>query len=240
MPDLAAYARTARRLHPYEAQPTTSDSHIGGPLTWPADEPWPVCAQHRSALVGGAQFHRHDFPALPFPDDADVLQILLCATNHDDPDYYGPDVRVIWRSAAAVTSQAPPVPAPVEPDEDLLPGPRLFRPCDVTDSPHHEEVPEELKPDTDDEVEAWPSPTQSSKVGGWAYWYVSSPREHSCRDCGASLDLLVALSTNEFADDGCTCESADDPAGWQFAEEGALNVFVCSTDVRHEARWMID
>jgi hypothetical protein len=40
---LEAFARTATRLHPCPATVTVHDSHIGGPLLWPADEPWPTC-----------------------------------------------------------------------------------------------------------------------------------------------------------------------------------------------------
>lgn len=40
-PELAGLARTAFRLHPVPGQPTVHDSSIGGPLLWPADEPWP-------------------------------------------------------------------------------------------------------------------------------------------------------------------------------------------------------
>ncbi|MFF3018240.1 hypothetical protein [Streptomyces sp. NPDC057939] len=42
-PELGALARTATRLHPRPGMPTWQDSSIGGPLLWPADEPWPYC-----------------------------------------------------------------------------------------------------------------------------------------------------------------------------------------------------
>ncbi|WP_117214113.1 hypothetical protein [Allorhizocola rhizosphaerae] len=35
--------RTATLLNPQEGEPTVHDSHIGGPLLWPADDPWPAC-----------------------------------------------------------------------------------------------------------------------------------------------------------------------------------------------------
>ncbi|MBA9002636.1 MULTISPECIES: hypothetical protein [Thermomonospora] len=43
-PELARYQRTATRLHPRRGNPGVHDSSVGGPLLWPADEPWPVCA----------------------------------------------------------------------------------------------------------------------------------------------------------------------------------------------------
>ncbi|MFJ2648205.1 hypothetical protein ACIO1C_15900 [Streptomyces sp. NPDC087420] len=45
-PELAPFARTAVRLHPRAGTPATTDSSIGGPLLWPAGEPWPTCPEH--------------------------------------------------------------------------------------------------------------------------------------------------------------------------------------------------
>lgn len=42
-PELAALARTTVRLHPRPGAPTVHVSSVGGPLLWPAGEPWPVC-----------------------------------------------------------------------------------------------------------------------------------------------------------------------------------------------------
>jgi len=49
LPDLRAHAGTATRLHPTPGTPAVTDSSIGGPLLWPATEPWPVCpAEHET------------------------------------------------------------------------------------------------------------------------------------------------------------------------------------------------
>ncbi|MFJ6391213.1 hypothetical protein ACIQJT_26790 [Streptomyces sp. NPDC091972] len=42
-PRLAPLARPATRLHPLPGSPSAHDSSVGGPLLWPADEPWPHC-----------------------------------------------------------------------------------------------------------------------------------------------------------------------------------------------------
>jgi hypothetical protein len=42
-PELRQHSATATRLHPRPGTPTAADSSIGGPLLWPAGEPWPVC-----------------------------------------------------------------------------------------------------------------------------------------------------------------------------------------------------
>ncbi|MFG2000402.1 hypothetical protein ACGFNU_14735 [Spirillospora sp. NPDC048911] len=45
LPQLGPLARTATRLHPRLGAPTVHDSSVGGPLLWPAAEPWPHCDQ---------------------------------------------------------------------------------------------------------------------------------------------------------------------------------------------------
>lgn len=43
VPALAPLARIATRLHPRPGNPSPQDSSVGGPLLWPASEPWPHC-----------------------------------------------------------------------------------------------------------------------------------------------------------------------------------------------------
>ncbi|MFD7451821.1 hypothetical protein [Kitasatospora sp. NPDC059827] len=53
-PELAPLARQAVRLHPRPGAPGAHDSSVGGPLLWPAGEPWPVCARpHPEEHDGG-------------------------------------------------------------------------------------------------------------------------------------------------------------------------------------------
>ncbi|MFE4334432.1 hypothetical protein ACFRQM_35030 [Streptomyces sp. NPDC056831] len=42
-PELAPLARPAIRLHPRPGSPSVGESSVGGPLLWPAEEPWPHC-----------------------------------------------------------------------------------------------------------------------------------------------------------------------------------------------------
>ncbi|MGW0823592.1 hypothetical protein [Streptomyces sp. NPDC002845] len=69
-PQLAPLARTATRLHPRPGAPTVHDSSVGGPLLWPADEPWPHCDEphdRRAARVTHS------------PDDVRLLRRDLAA-----------------------------------------------------------------------------------------------------------------------------------------------------------------
>lgn len=51
-PELAPLARAAIRLHPRAGSPSVFESSVGGPLLWPAEEPWPHCeSTHRGSGV---------------------------------------------------------------------------------------------------------------------------------------------------------------------------------------------
>jgi hypothetical protein len=51
-PGLDAHRRTTTRLHPRRGNPSVADSSVGGPLLWPADEPWPVCTERHERGSG--------------------------------------------------------------------------------------------------------------------------------------------------------------------------------------------
>ncbi|MFF9984702.1 hypothetical protein [Streptomyces erythrochromogenes] len=59
-PKLRAYRGVTTRLHPRPGRPDASASSVGGPLLWPADEPWPVCTEphKRSSGYRAADIHR--------------------------------------------------------------------------------------------------------------------------------------------------------------------------------------
>ncbi|MBP0449058.1 hypothetical protein J5Y04_05805 [Kitasatospora sp. RG8] len=60
-PELAAHRGTTTRLHPRPGHPEVTASHVGGPLLWPVDEPWPVCPQPHGRRRGRrpADIHRY-------------------------------------------------------------------------------------------------------------------------------------------------------------------------------------
>ncbi|MFC8391992.1 hypothetical protein [Streptomyces sp. NPDC057238] len=77
-PELAPLARPAIRLHPRPGSPSVGDSSVGGPLLWPAEEPWPHCED--SHLHGDSGFRQS--PAEVRLDRHGLAQ------RHEDP--YGP------------------------------------------------------------------------------------------------------------------------------------------------------
>ncbi|MEV6055733.1 hypothetical protein [Streptomyces sp. NPDC052107] len=80
-PELAPLARSAVRLHPRAGAPTTADSSVGGPLLWPAGEPWPTCPEHAGPWQHGvvpedvhvARRVLHEAWARPRAEGADLL-----------------------------------------------------------------------------------------------------------------------------------------------------------------------
>ncbi|MFI1063072.1 hypothetical protein ACH4TC_14440 [Streptomyces spororaveus] len=153
-PDLAAHRRTATRLHPRPGTPGPHDSHVGGPLLWPAGEPWPVCTTpHRRApgpgplpLLALAQLHARDVPDLPAgPDGCDLLQVFWCPFDAHGPTGYGMYVHLRWRRAAEVREPTAERPAPGAVGFDgYLPEPCLLHPERVTEYPYIELLDGEL------------------------------------------------------------------------------------------------
>ncbi|MCX4962844.1 hypothetical protein [Streptomyces virginiae] len=153
-PTLAAHRRTATRLHPRPGAPGPHDSHVGGPLLWPADEPWPVCTTpHRRApgpgplpLVALAQLHARDVPDLPAgPDGCDLLQVFWCPFDAHGPTGYGMYTHLRWRRAAEVREPAAERPAPGAVGFDgYLPEPCVLHPERITEYPYIELLTGEL------------------------------------------------------------------------------------------------
>lgn len=109
-PELAPLARTTIRLHPRPGAPTTTDSSIGGPLLWPADEPWPTCPEHSTA------------PVL-VPDEVRLRRRILAAAHRrpraEGTDFLTPDERAAVDRASEPRLIPRPGPIPLLPIAQL-------------------------------------------------------------------------------------------------------------------------
>lgn len=204
-------ARPAVLLNPLEGDPTDADSHIGGPMLWPIDEPWPRCDHDSEPFVGAVQLYRRDFPELPFPDGADVLQVFLCTLHHDLPHAHGPDVRLVWRDSTTVVELIEEEPEPSAQEEAYVPTVNVLEPIRYAE--HESKV------------------SGGTKIGGFTPWWQSGPIEFECPECGAEQRQTLSLATHE--------PSGDD-VEWEFGREGNLNVFTCAADVRHPVTVHVD
>lgn len=147
-PWLAPLERTAYRLHPRPGSPTPHDSSVGGPLLWPAREPWPTCDRWHEGqpypLIPVAQVFARDVPLLRSFCNADLLQVLWCPSEH--PPGFAFTTELFWRNAADVTDvlESPPEPVdadeedfdPLLPEDHLVPEPCVLAPEPVTEYPN--------------------------------------------------------------------------------------------------------
>ncbi|MFC8827182.1 hypothetical protein ACFT9I_17790 [Streptomyces sp. NPDC057137] len=235
-PQLAPLARTATRLHPRPGSPTPHDSSVGGPLLWPARQPWPTCDKWHegpvSPLVPVAQLYARDVPLLRMPGRADLLQVLWCPSEH--PPEYKPPTALFWQVAAEVTNvlAAPPKPSEVEYD-CYLPEPCVLAPEQITEYPNFLALSEELQEQltdwsvwqatgvVDDSYETDPeefymnevSVAPGWKVGGWPPWGLTDPVARFCVGCGTAMNPLLTVPTGEWHADN---------VGWAPYEDQAL------------------
>ncbi|MEV6352595.1 hypothetical protein [Streptomyces hydrogenans] len=222
-PELAALARPAVRLHPRPGEPTAHDSSVGGPLLWPARQPWPTCELWHEGpvnpLVPVAQLYARDVPGLRPPGRNDLLQVLWCPFEH--PPEFKPPTQLFWRVAAEVTDvlAAPPEPYEVE-YEEYLPRPCLLAPEEVTEYPNLLELDEETRRRVSDRAR-WEaagvelpgeyadhpagfygdalSVAPGWKVGGWAPWGLTDPVPRFCVGCGAAMVPLLTVPSDEWS-----------------------------------------
>ncbi|MFJ8013903.1 hypothetical protein [Streptomyces sp. NPDC096339] len=218
-PELTGTAREVTLLYPRAGQPGSGDSSIGGPLLWPADEPWPVCTEpdhykplsapvepEPVAMVAVAQLYARDVPGLVFPAGTDLLQILWCPLVHED-DQCGAGPRLHWRSttltSAAAVAGEPPRPHTAE--EDYLPRPCTVSPTPATEYPNWDlpEGPAELLGERFEALEDERgfdyfalATTQQSKVGGYPGW-TQRPDWPVCGGCDTHMEHLLSITATE-------------------------------------------
>lgn len=204
-PEVVPFRRDTVRLHPRRGEPAPGDSSLGGPLLWPAGEPWPSCPEHSgSPMVAVVQIHRADVPDLvPFPAGCDLLQVLWCPLYHGDR-WVVPAVH--WRSAAAVgpVRQAPP--APARAGYGNVPRPCVLHPELVPEYASWD-LPQELWDELEDRIDrvqretGWDyqvhlSTAPGSKLGGWPGWG-QDPVWPCCPGCRRPMDHLLTVESTE-------------------------------------------
>ncbi|MFD4637533.1 hypothetical protein ACFWN2_09490 [Lentzea sp. NPDC058436] len=229
------FARPAVLLNPAAGEPTDADSHIGGPVLWPIDEPWPWCEGDghydinvksegvRLPFVGALQLYRRDFPELPFPEGTDLLQVFLCTVHHIGVG--GPDVRLVWRDSSTVVELVEEEPEPSVQEEIYVPTVNVLEPIRFTEYAHPYDRPEEL------EDEEWPETSAGTKIGGWTCWWQTGPATFTCPECGAEQRQTLSLGTRE---------PSGEHVEWAFGRDGNLNVLTCEKDVRHPFHVHVD
>ncbi|WP_259656490.1 hypothetical protein [Streptomyces sp. gCLA4] len=218
-PELTGTAREVTLLYPRAGEPGPGDSSIGGPLLWPADEPWPMCAEpdhykplgapvgpEPVAMVPVAQLYARDVPGLVFPAGTDLLQLLWCPLVHED-DQYAANPSLHWRSAALTAADvaAGEPPRPHTAEEDYLPRPCTLSPTPAVEYPNWG-MPKGLGALLEERFEALEeergfchfdvATTQQSKIGGYPAW-TQGPDWPDCAGCGARMEHLLSVTGTE-------------------------------------------
>ncbi|MFB8396714.1 hypothetical protein [Streptomyces yangpuensis] len=218
-PELTGTAREVTLLYPRAGEPGPGDSSIGGPLLWPADEPWPMCAEpdhykplgapvgpEPVAMVPVAQLYARDVPGLVFPAGTDLLQLLWCPLVHED-DQYAANPSLHWRSAALTAADvaAGEPPRPHTAEEDYLPRPCTLSPTPAVEYPNWD-MPKGLGALLEERFEALEeergfchfdvATTQQSKIGGYPAW-TQGPDWPDCAGCGARMEHLLSVTGTE-------------------------------------------
>lgn len=225
-PEPAPLARTAVRPHPRRARDgSVGASELGGAFLWPRDEPWPAYDEARvdrfvqqilgaGNIDGEAQIpegtsipfapilqpRAADFPEMPFPDDADLFQLLWFPYLLEVPDgMKSPDssfdYRVSWRRTATVGALRASGPAMVETHQGSFARPSRLDPERVVECPNSQDLDPKLerridrwkaarKVDRDGDspidLDNWEcSACPSTKVGGHVFW-VQEKRVPTC------------------------------------------------------------
>ncbi|MGW9070797.1 hypothetical protein ACWGQT_15310 [Streptomyces yangpuensis] len=218
-PELTGTAREVTLLYPRAGEPGPGDSSIGGPLLWPAEEPWPMCAEpdhykplgapvgpEPVAMVPVAQLYARDVPGLVFPAGTDLLQLLWCPLVHED-DQYAANPSLHWRSAALTAADvaAGEPPRPHTAEEDYLPRPCTLSPTPAVEYPNWD-MPKGLGALLEERFEALDeergfchfdvATTQQSKIGGYPAW-TQGPDWPDCAGCGARMERLLSVTGTE-------------------------------------------
>lgn len=215
-PELRPWRREALRLHPRPGSPAVHESSVGGPLLWPADEPWPTCeAEHddpawydleeEPGFVPVVQLHRDDAPGADFPPGKDLLQVLWCPFDH--PDLYCPLPRVYWRTAASLNEVRSIPPAPAEARAEHVPTPCVVHPETVVDYPSWD-LPQDLNDQLSERFERLEKETgweyqydlanaPGIKLGGYPSW-TQDPLWPNCEGCGKTMEHLLTVASAEY------------------------------------------
>ncbi|MEV6108398.1 hypothetical protein AB0M28_27385 [Streptomyces sp. NPDC051940] len=217
IPEYDGLVRQAVMLNPEPGDPGVRDSSLGGPLLWPAAEPWPTCAQEGHWTTGDdlkdvisgevpmapiLQLYARDVPQLEFPGGTDVLQLAWCSLEHEE-DPCGVLPRLFWRTESEVTAagllERAPRPQEGEYDRYNLPeAPSTLSPAMVEDYPRWLDLPQDLWDTWEPRLRLptggsmWPPDSNAigTKVGGWPAW----TQPANWPDCGAGHRMTHLLT----------------------------------------------
>ncbi|MEU6275298.1 DUF1963 domain-containing protein [Streptomyces populi] len=224
IPELAVLGRRTTLLLPKSGSPEVRESSLGGPMLWPADEPWPSCGQSGHwawpnektpagtvPMVPVVQLFARDVPELPFPEGLDVLQLVWCPLIHPHDQACAALPRLYWRNEADVltTGRLQEIPAPQEGEyeEEFMPNPCTVSPTSVVEYPNWD-LPRKLRQTLQPRIEELEERFDmeytrlacalQNKVGGYPAW--NQPPDWPSCDSGHRMEHLLSVTPEEDLD----------------------------------------
>ncbi|MGJ5829784.1 DUF1963 domain-containing protein [Streptomyces ossamyceticus] len=224
IPELAVLGRRTTLLLPKSGSPGVRESSLGGPLLWPADDPWPSCGQpghwawpnEKSpagmvSMVPVAQLFARDVPEFSFPEGMDVLQLVWCPLIHPRDQACAALPKLYWHSEADVlaTGVLRNIPTPLEGEyeEEFMPSPCTVFPTPAVEYPNWD-LPQELgqilQPRIEELEERFGMEytrfacALQNKVGGYPAW--NQPPDWPVCERGHRMEHLLSITPEEDLD----------------------------------------
>lgn len=211
-----------------------------------------VAAEGPATMLAVAQLYVRDVPDLESPPGTDLLQVLWCPREH--PPEYCPAVTLRWRRSADVKEVLDPQPEPVVVEnDDYVPEPCVLHPEQIVEYPYLGDLPGDLE----QQIKPWDeengylyqealSICTGWKIGGHANGNLTDPGPMIC-ECGATMELLMAIDSFEWADvefgwrpledakppEFQTYPSPSRPTGINISRGYGLWVFTCPVSFAH-------
>lgn len=204
-----------------------------------------------TTMLAVAQLYLKDVPDLVGPPGADVLQLLWCPRDHEP--HCAPEIMLRWRTSADVTDVLAEQPEPEVMEYEYLPNACVLHPEQVTEYPYADFLPRDLRERLDEWDEAAGHRYQYElsiatgwKVGGYSSWSLTDPYPMAC-DCGADMELLMAVDSSEWdgneswrpvEDSGAESEFHEHPSRSRPTEVTigrgySLWIFICPVSFEH-------
>lgn len=208
-PELKPLLRMTHRLHPrYSDEPAADQSKLGGPIAWPANEPWPTDEAFKIPFVPVLQLLADDCPSqVKFKPGTDVLQLLW--SPRDSKDTGRPQPLVVWRKLKDIPTPYAGLPPTTNAFPGYVPVPCRFFIEKVLEYPDWSTA--KVTPFRE-RLEAWKpgvgrdpvklyterlSVAPGTKVGGFPWW-VGGANPPACDTCHRGMDYLLTLDADEW------------------------------------------
>lgn len=245
-PELKGLVKVAVRLHPRFSDPFGPEvSSLGGPMLWPAEDPWPEDPVTRTPMVPLLQLRADDAPPqCTYPPGKDLLQVFLAPRTVKEGQ---PIVSVRWRRQGEVQGSLASMPDLSQADPGRVPVPCRIFPERVMEFPDWQTL---MRTSMKDRLTVWQPPEQMPPLRGEEYYtrYLACARgtkvggypgrvgnPPGCLTCRWGMEYLLTVDPVEWDDSDLSRWRPVEDANSREASRramgltlpGPLRVYVC-------------